>query len=275
MDTVSVANRHPMDAGACALETMEVYGPPLRRQSNKDLNLLSQALVIYREESDVGPYLQALTAAGIETVPARADAVPRLTGMDGLVLTGGTDVDPALFAEARHPETEEPDTERDAVEMELLGEALELDLPVLAICRGLQVMNVFHDGTLVQHLDTVEHHRRRGGDRSVPAHDISIMPGSLLHSIAHAPEWRVNSRHHQAIKQLGQGLRVSGRDPFDGVIEAIERPDKRFVLGVQWHPENQALVAAGVAAGQLRIFERFGSALRQQLELKRGLRGRA
>lgn len=219
----------------------------------------------------MGPYNQALQLAGIATVLARADAVPPLSGFDGLVLTGGTDVDPALYGEARQLETEEPDRERDDVELALLSEALDKDMPVLAICRGVQLMNVFHGGTLVQHLATVEHHRRRGGDRAVPVHGVSIETGTLLHSIAEAPEWAVNSRHHQGIGKLGAGLKAAANDPFDGLVEAVERPDKHFVLGVQWHPENQVWADAR----QLRIFERFGAALRQpQVTPEQVLRGR-
>jgi putative glutamine amidotransferase len=215
--------------------------------------------VIYREEKEVGPYLAALGAAGVETVRANASERPRLREFEGLVLTGGEDVDPAQYGEARHPKTEDPDPERDELEKELLAEALELDLPVLAICRGLQLMNVFHGGDLVQHLDAVGRHQQSNGDRATPAHDILIEPGSLLYSIAGARTWQVNSRHHQAARRVGRDLVVSAVDAEDQTIEALERPDRRFVLGVQWHPENQALVDAG----QLKIFQRFGEATRQ------------
>jgi putative glutamine amidotransferase len=191
-----------------------------------------------------------------------------LDDFGGLLLTGGPDVDPALYGAARHPETEEPDRERDDAEMELVREALDADVPLLAICRGLQLLNVFHGGDLMQHLDTTEHHRQPEGDRAAPVHNILIEPGSLLHAIAGAREWHVNSRHHQGVRNLGRGLRVSAIDPEDGLIEAVERPDKRFVLAVQWHPENQAMVDAE----QLRIFQRFGEALRREPALTRMIR---
>ncbi len=215
--------------------------------------------MIYREEDEVGPYLAALAAAGVETVKASAGERPRLRDFEGLVLTGGDDVDPALYGEERHPKTEQPDRERDQVEKDLLAEALELDLPVLAICRGLQLLNVFHGGDLIQHLDSVQRHQQSGGVLATPAHGIIVEPDTLLYSIAGAREWQVNSRHHQAAKRVGRNLVVSATDAEDKTIEALERPDKRFVLGVQWHPENQALVDAG----QLRIFQRFGEAIRQ------------
>ena len=214
--------------------------------------------MIYRAEKEVGPYLAALGAAGLNTVSANASERPRLREFEGLVLTGGEDVDPAQYGEARHPKTEDPDPERDELEKELLAEALELDLPVLAICRGLQLMNVFHGGDLIQHLDAVGRHQQSKGDRASTAHDILVEPGSLLYSIAGVRTWQVNSRHHQAAKRVGRDLVVTAIDAEDQTIEALERPDKRFVLGVQWHPENQALVDAG----QLRIFQRFGEATR-------------
>ena len=215
--------------------------------------------MVYREQTEVGPYLAALTAAAIDAVTASPDGPPRLQEFQGLVLTGGPDVDPALYGEVRQAQTEEPDPERDAVENELLAQALRRDMPVLAICRGLQLLNVFHGGDLIQHLEMAERHQKEEGDHATPAHCVLITPDSLLFSIAEAREWRVNSRHHQAARRLGSGLVVSAIDPEDGTIEALERPDKRFVLGVQWHPENQALVDAG----QLRIFQRFGKAVRR------------
>src|SRR5271157_1625263 len=197
---------------------------------------VSRVLVIYREETEAGPYLTALTAAGVEAVPASAAGTPRLQNFEGLLLTGGPDIDPALYGEARQAQTEEPDRERDEVESALLAEALELDVPVLAICRGLQLLNAFHGGNLIQHLDAVQHHQKSDGDRGTPVHDILIEPDSPLYSIAGARELRVNSRHHQAARRPGRDLVVSAVDPVDGTIEALERPDKQFVLGVQWHP---------------------------------------
>jgi putative glutamine amidotransferase len=218
---------------------------------------MSDALVVYRHESEVGPYAEALEAARISFYLANVDDLPSLRDFQGLVLTGGTDVDPALYGESKQEETESSDRERDDAEMMLLDQALQVDMPILAICRGLQLMNVFHGGSLIQHLDVVQRHRQRNENRATPAHQIRIEPGSLLHSIAGRDDWQVNSRHHQAVKKVGEKLNVTAVDPADGTIEALERSDKAFVLAVQWHPENQALVDTG----QLRIFQRFGESL--------------
>jgi gamma-glutamyl-gamma-aminobutyrate hydrolase PuuD len=186
------------------------------------------------------PYEEALRAAGIDPVIIRpGEPVP--SNYAGLMLMGGSDVNPALYNAVQDVRTEGSDDARDRLECGLIGDALSRDLPLLAICRGLQILNVQHGGTLIQHLDTTAHHRVRTADRGVPVHKVEILPGTKLASIAGAARaWDVNSRHHQAIDRVGGGLHVSARDPEDGVIEAVERPDRRFVVGVQWHPENQA-----------------------------------
>jgi len=213
--------------------------------------------MVYRDASRLGPYAAALAAAGGEATPVVSGPAVSLAGYGGLVLVGGTDVDPARYGEIRHDATEPPDSERDAVEFSLLEDALAQDLPVLAICRGLQLVNVFHGGSLIQHLDPPDRHSRTDGDRSLPVHDVAIEPGSLLSTIAGTSTWKVNSRHHQAVKTVGQGLRVSAIDPEGGTVEALERPDKRFLLAVQWHPEDQA----PRDPGQARIFEAFRRAV--------------
>jgi putative glutamine amidotransferase len=216
-----------------------------------------RALVIYREIARLQPYLAALSSAGLDPVPAVAGPLASLSGLDGLVLVGGTDVNPTRYGETRQPETETPDDERDAIEFALLEQALERDLPVLAICRGLQLVNVFHGGSLIQHLNSSERHQRPEGDHGLTAHEVTIVPGTVLCAIAGTPKWQVNSRHHQAVKTLGKGLRVSAVDTGDGTIEALERPDKRFVLAVQWHPEDQA----PRDPEQAKIFQGFAAAV--------------
>jgi gamma-glutamyl-gamma-aminobutyrate hydrolase PuuD len=216
-----------------------------------------QVLVIYREADKVAPYRDALLAAGLNPVMHEASRPLSVDGFEGLVLTGGPDVDPVLYGETRQAETDQPDAERDALETALLEKALAQDLPVLAICRGLQILNVCQGGTLIQHLHPPHRHQRTDASRELPVHEVTIEPGTLLSEIAGTNIWQVNSRHHQAVRTVGGNLRVSAFDPKDRTVEALEHPEKRFVLGVQWHPEDQALLDPG----QLKIFQSFGTAV--------------
>jgi putative glutamine amidotransferase len=218
---------------------------------------MTKVLTVYRERAESEPYVSAMQAAGLEPILVSADEPASLDGMDGLLLMGGSDVDAARFGEERAPETEEPDPNRDNIECVLIGQAIERDLPVFGICRGLQILNVQQGGTLTQHLAGHARHRQRPSDRALPAHPVRIVPGTLLASIAEpVSSWSVNSRHHQGIARLAEGLRACAVDPHDGIIEAIERPASRFVLAVQWHPENQA----PVSAEQAKLFEAFAAA---------------
>ncbi|MCU1337211.1 MAG: peptidase [Bryobacterales bacterium] len=214
-------------------------------------------LVVYRELSAAQPYARALEAAGVQPLLEEARPGLEIGRCSGLLLTGGTDVNPALYGEPAGPVTEQPDEERDSVEAALIDEALARDLPLLAICRGMQMLNVRLGGSLIQHLPGASRHVRRTPDKGLPAHHVTIEPGTLLAGIAQRETWEVNSRHHQAVARLGSGLRVSAKDPEDGVIEAIELPGRRYVLAVQWHPENQA----AEDPEQRRLFENFADAL--------------
>jgi putative glutamine amidotransferase len=200
-----------------------------------------RVLIVYRERADVEPYAQAIESAGAEPLVEEVRTGVTIGLCSGLLLTGGGDVDPAHYGEIASPETEPPDPERDAVEAALIDEALARDLPLLGICRGMQLLNVHQGGSLIQHLSTAGRHVRRTSDRSLPAHSVAIEPGTLLSSIAGTETWQVNSRHHQAVARLAGGFTACASDPEDGTIEAIELPARRFVLAVQWHPENQAL----------------------------------
>ena len=202
------------------------------------------------------PYEDALRAVGIELVPVTTAPMP--SDAAGLLLMGGSDVNPACYREARIGDTEKSDDARDELECALIEEALARDLPVLAICRGLQILNVQRGGTLIQHLPTTARHRQRTEDRGQPVHQVDIVPGTALAAIAGGTrQWGVNSRHHQAIDRLGEGLRISARDPDDGTIEAVELTDKRFVIGVQWHPENMS----ATDPHQARLFQAFADVL--------------
>ncbi len=216
-----------------------------------------RALVIYREPSEIGPYRAAAEAAGIEPELVLPGASVSAGDYAGLLLTGGPDVNPALYGEDPHACTEPPDDERDAIEFRLIREALDLDLPILAICRGLQIFNVFHGGTLVQNLNPCLRHVSRTEDKSRATHDALVERDTLLSRIVDTPVLPVNSRHHQAAARLGSELRVSARGAEDGVVEAVERGDKRFVLAVQWHPEDQVFADGR----QLRIFQDFARAI--------------
>lgn len=203
------------------------------------------------------PYQEALRAVGIDLVTVTAAPMP--VDAAGLLLMGGSDVNPARYRAARIGDTEEADDDRDELECLLIEEALTRDLPLLAICRGLQILNVQQGGTLIQHLTSTTRHRQRSEDRGTPVHQVEIVPGTALASIADGSiRWDVNSRHHQAIDKLGEGLRISARDPEDGTIEAVELPDKRFVVGVQWHPENMS----ATDPHQARLFQAFADVLR-------------
>lgn len=163
-----------------------------------------------------------------------------LDRLDGLVLAGGADVDPAAYGAEPHPETQETVPARDAIEIALVTRAIELDMPVLGICRGMQILNVARGGTLIQHLpEVVGHveHRRNSGTFDGNDHDVVLEPGSLAAQAAGDQQVGTKSHHHQAIDRLGDGLVISGRSTLDDLPEAIEVPDCTYVLGVQWHPE--------------------------------------
>jgi putative glutamine amidotransferase len=162
--------------------------------------------------------------------------------LDGLVLTGGGDIEPARFGEPRHPKTDDVAPARDELELDLTRRALDDDVPLFAICRGIQVLNVALGGTLVQDLPSerpsaIAHSQRE--PRHEATHAVKVMgEGTRLGRVLGSLEVHVNSMHHQAIDQLGFGLREVAWAP-DGVIEGVELPgDDRFVLGVQWHPEE-------------------------------------
>jgi putative glutamine amidotransferase len=195
-------------------------------------------------------YRQAILHAGgeVRILDRSSEVGTALAAVDGLLLTGGEDLSPATYSEQAHPSVVDVDPSRDQFELALVAEARRRELPILAICRGVQVLNVACGGSLVQDIPSqvegaLEH------KLAVPphqpyelAHEVWLEKDSLLgrlmgERLSGADTCEVNSRHHQAIKQVAPGFEVSATAP-DGIIEAIEDPRAPFCLGVQWHPEN-------------------------------------
>lgn len=202
-----------------------------------------------------GNFLAAIEAAGAEGVEL-SDPAAGLRGFDGLLLTDGIDVAPEVFGEAPHPKTKHYDAARDAFELRLLSEALERGLPVLAVCRGHQVLNVALGGSLLQHIDDNSHraHYETDGHPS-RWHTVRVERDSRLFALVGAEELLVNSRHHQAVLPgtLAPALRAVAVAP-DGVIEAVESTGHDWVLGVQWHPERPEPEVPAFEAPSLRLF---------------------
>ena len=187
-------------------------------------------------------YVDAVGRAGGRPllVPPSDDAFEEtLDALDGLLLSGGSDLDPSLYGAEPHPETNGVSTERDRAELALLEGALERDMPVLAVCRGSQVLNVALGGDLVQHLpDVLGSDRHKHTPGAFADHDVELEPTSRLAAILgeRAP---VKSHHHQGFGRLGRGLRGAAWAD-DGTLEALEHAERRFALGVLWHPEEGA-----------------------------------
>jgi putative glutamine amidotransferase len=194
-------------------------------------------------------YLRALEAAGAVPMvvpPLPEEAIgPLLDRLDGICLSGGPDLDPDTYGARPHPELGPTEPDLDRFELAVARHADARELPILAICRGTQALNVARRGSLIQHLPEISpefaHRQSAPGDQT--SHDIDIEPGSRLATALGGEEVEVpdvldvNSFHHQAIERLGQGLKVTARAP-DGTIEAIEDPARPFLIGVQWHAET-------------------------------------
>ena len=203
-------------------------------------------------------YVRQVAAAGgipvlLPPVPGVAEIVPRL---DGLILTGGGDIEPGRYGEAPHPRTARVSEQRDAAELELLGAALDAGLPVLGVCRGMQLLNVARGGTLRQHLAEDTGHAPQPG--TYGSHPVRVAAGTRLAAILDDGRdgLHVPTAHHQAIGELGDGLAATAWAE-DGVIEAVElgADGDPFVLAVQWHPEvstDHRLITALVAAASAR-----------------------
>ena len=213
-------------------------------------------------------YVHAVECAGglpilIPMVNDRNILAALLSRLDGLLLSGGIDMHPSRYGEEVHPLTEEADLELDEFEITLATWALQQDIPVLGICRGMQLINIVLGGTLYQDIDDQYPdsiaHSHRDWSRAHLAHQIVVEPGSLMETIMGAREVQVNSLHHQAIKEPGKGVCITGRAP-DGVPELLEVTGYRFVMAAQGHPEEiysiepafKRLFAAFVQASSIR-----------------------
>ena len=223
--------------------------------------------------SRLDDYVASVERSGARARILEVSESPRrvLQTIDGVLLTGGGDIDPAFYGEDRHETVEDAEPGRDEFELDLARRAIEEDVPLLAICRGAQVLNVATGGTLVQDIPTAvttDLTHRLTEPKDCVAHDIKVEADSRLHSalggtVSASCACRVNSRHHQSVGKLGRNLKASATAP-DGVIEGIEAPDATFCLGVQWHPENfwrtgefKPLFDAFVAAARDRMASRL------------------
>ncbi|QNO36978.1 gamma-glutamyl-gamma-aminobutyrate hydrolase family protein [Protaetiibacter sp. SSC-01] len=184
-------------------------------------------------------------------------ALTVLGTLDGLIITGGKDVDPARYGQEPHPTTDEPRRDRDAWEDALLSGAIAQGVPFLGICRGLQVLNVTRGGSLIQHLpDVVGSNRYNAGGGVFTVNEVGIDAGSRLAELVREETIGVKSYHHQAVDELGDGLVVTARSD-DGVVQAVELPDHPFGVAVQWHPEEDAVEDARLFAGLVEAARQY------------------
>lgn len=213
------------------------------------------------------PYVWAVERAGgipiILPVTTDTEVISRYLGViDGLLLSGGVDVCPERYGQEPHPKLGEVDADRDATELPLIQQALKEDVPIFAICRGIQTLNTAMGRTLYQDLptqcpsDVVHHQYQLNLARSQFCHEITLQPDTAFHRIIGAEKIAVNSLHHQALQKVAERLVVTAYAP-DGVIEAAEAPDHRYVLAVQYHPEE----TAPHDVYSRRLFEAFVGAL--------------
>jgi len=222
-------------------------------------------------ERAIPQYEEAIRLAGGEPIRIALDQTPaqikkQIERCDGVLLPGSkADIDPRQYRAEKHPKTNAADPKRDAADKVLLDDAYHARKPLLAICYGLQTLNVYRGGTLVQDIESATNH---SAGRTVPhAHDVEIRPGSQLAAIVGTGNTEatipVNSSHHQSADKIGEGLKVVARSPLDGVIEGLEGmlPD-HFVLAVQWHPERSVRDRKQLADSANAIFRAFIEAAR-------------
>lgn len=211
------------------------------------------------DEELIQRYLNRVRGAGLDPV-VLSQPGQSLDDCAGLVLTGGVDVDPSYYHEERHPRTQEADPVRDEVEFALLREALDRDLPILAICRGHQVLNILLGGSLLQHIEDWSHSPLRDEKRTSARHEVTA--SGMLADLFGADRVEVNSRHHQAVTpdRLAPGLQVVSMSD-DGYVEGMIDPSRRWLVSVQWHPEREDAFIPGFDEQSKKLFAAFAAAV--------------
>lgn len=212
---------------------------------------------------------KAITAAGgtpiiLPLLESKDDIENAVQIIDGLYLSGGNDVDPTLFDEEPHPQLGIVDPKRDKFESAIIREVLKLNKPILGVCKGCQMLNIVGGGDMYQDIysqiegNLLQHNQNAPSDHG--SHFVEVLEGSLLHQLVGLNKIKVNSRHHQANRKMGENFIVSGK-ASDGVVEAIESKQHPFVLGLQWHPENMVAVQDEVSQ---KIYKGFINACRSR-----------
>jgi putative glutamine amidotransferase len=206
-------------------------------------------------------YWDRIRECGLEVVDTTGPG-GSLDGCAGLVLTGGIDVDPALYGEKPVAEVEETNRPRDEFELTLLRQALEADLPLLAICRGHQLINVCFGGSLLQHIEGDTHRWQEDDPVTSRFHDVSLVPGSKLAEIYGDDSIHTNSRHHQGVTpdRVANGLTITATTA-DGLVEGLESTAHRWAVAVQWHPERPEPETPGFAESSRLLWQAFAAAV--------------
>jgi putative glutamine amidotransferase len=243
---VSEARSRPL-VGITTSEVRQAHSVSRTPQSEPPRRELALGVLYPGAVEEAGGAPVVVPPLGVESVDSVLDS------LDGLCLSGGPDLDPAAYGETAHPNVGPTEPDADRFELALTRAAWERGTPILAICRGAQALNVARGGTLIQHLPDVEgtlaHRQSEPGD--MPAHQVELDPESLAAEVLGATNLAVNTYHHQAIRELGAGLRAVAWAP-DGVIEVVEAADHPFCIGVQWHAE-----AMSARPADRRLFRAF------------------